>query len=152
MASVYSITTEGEVALTAATAKTALALFSGTGSKPRIVEWGVSFDGTSATGEPVLVRLFRLTTDNGTRTTTTVEVPWDADNPTPVGVGRHNYTAEATKGSAIYTEECHPQSGVARQYPLGREIVLDNATSDGVGIELTAPANVNCVAYLVWEE
>jgi hypothetical protein len=38
------------------------------------------------------------------------------------------------------------------QYPLGRELVLDSATTSAVGIVCTAPAIVNVAAYIVWEE
>ena len=54
MASVYSATTEAEEALGAATAETVIALHSTAVCKPRIIEWGVTFDGTSATAEPVV--------------------------------------------------------------------------------------------------
>ena len=151
MGSVYSQTTEGEVALAAATAKTVLALISSTGAKPRLVEWGVSFDGVSATAEPVRVRIVRATAD-GTGTATTMK-SWDPDNPTAGETGKRNYTAEPTKETqALLEYEVHPQAGIVVQYPLGREIVLDNATTSILCIECTAPAIVNAEAYMVWEK
>lgn len=152
MGSVYSITTEGEEALAAATAETVLALIGSTVVKGKVIEWGVSFDGTSATAEPVRVRVLRLTADDGTRTTTVTEAKWDPDSPDANCVGRHSFTAEPTKGDVLKDYEIHPQGGIAIQYPLGREITLDNSTSAGVAIECTAPATVNVVGYLVWEE
>lgn len=151
MGIVYSQTTQGEVALTAATARTVLALISSTSGRPRLVEWGVSFDGVSATAEPVRVRLVRATAD-GTGTATTIK-PWDPDAPTADSTGKHTYTAEPTKeAQALVEMEVHPQAGVVVQYPLGREVVLDNATTSIVCIECTAPAGVNALAYMVWEK
>lgn len=151
MASVYSVTTEGEEALTAATAETLIALIGATAVKARIIEWGVSFDGTSATAEPVRVRIVRATAD-GTGTSATVKA-WDPDNPTASATAKHSYSAEPTKESQALVEmEVHPQGGVVIQYPLGRELVVDNATGSIVCIEVTAPATVNAEAYLVWEE
>ncbi len=152
MASVYSATTEGEEALAAATAETVLGIHSTTAIKPRIIEWGVFFDGTSATAEPVRVRLVRMTADDGTNSAAT-EKPWDPDNPTANCTVKHSYTAEGTKESQALAEyEVPPTSGMVLQYPLGREIVLDNATTSGLAIECTAPATVNVDAYIVWEE
>jgi hypothetical protein len=152
MASVYSATTEGEEALAAATAETVIALIGSTAVKPRICEWGVFFDGTSATAEPVRIRIVRTTADDGTATGA-VEKAWDPDNPTANCAAKHSYTAEPTKASAALCEfEVPPTSGMVLQYPLGREIVLDNSASTGLAIECTAPATVNVDAYIVWEE
>lgn len=151
MASVYSATTEGEEALAAATAETVLCLIGSTMVKARVIEWGVCFDGTSATAEPVRVRLVRTTADDGTSSAAT-EKAWDPDNPTANVVAKHSYTAEPTKESTALAEyEVPPTSGMVLQYPLGREIVLDNSASAGFAIECTAPATVNCAAYVVWE-
>ena len=51
MASLFSATTEGEEALTAATTETVIALIGATQVKAKIVEFGVSFDSTSATAD-----------------------------------------------------------------------------------------------------
>jgi hypothetical protein len=152
MSSIFSITTEGEEALGAATAETVLALIGSTVVKARLVEWSVDFDGVLTTAEPVRVRLIRLTADDGTRTTTVTEVPWDPDNPTANCVGRKHFTAEPTKGDVIWDKEVHPQGGFHIQYPLGREPTLDNSASVGFAIECTAAAAVNCVAAMAWEE
>lgn len=151
MPSVYSATTEGEEALAAATAETLIALLGATTCKAKIIEWGVSFDGTSTTAAPIVVRLVRATVD-GTGSAAT-EKPWDPDAPTAACQAKHSYSAEPTKESQALGEwEVHPQGGLVIQYPLGREIVLDNATTSILCIEVTAPAVVNALAYVVWEE
>lgn len=152
MAQIYSATGEAEEALAAATAETVIALIGHTSVKARIVEWGVSFDGTSSSAEPVRIRVVRTTADDGTSTGAT-EKAWFADAPTPLCTAKHSYSAEPTKESQALAEYAvHPQAGIVIQYPLGREIELDNTTSNGVVIEVTAPATVNCAAYIVWEE
>ncbi len=151
MASIYSITTEGEEALTAATLETLLQLRGATTVKAKIVKWGVSFDGVSATEAPVVVRLLRQTTD-GTSSAAT-EVAWDPDNPTANCTGFHSHTAEPTPGEVLETYEVHPQGGcLIVEYPPGREPVVDNATSSRIAIDATAPSAVNAVAFLVFEE
>jgi hypothetical protein len=152
MASVYSVTTEGEEALAAATVETVIALFGVAAIKAKVVEWGIFFDGTSATAEPVKVRLIRLTADDGTGVAAT-EVAWDPDNPTANCTSKVTYSVEPTKAAQPLAEyEVPPTSGMVMQYPLGREISLDNATTSGFAIEATAPAIVNVLAYVVWEE
>lgn len=148
--SIFSITTEAEEALAAATAETVLQLRGVTTTKAKIIEWGVFFDGVSATEQPVRVRVIRQTTD-GTASAAT-EAEWDEDGPEALVTGFHSFTAEPTVGEVLADYNVHPQAGIAMQYPLGREIVLSAATTSRIGIECTAPAIVNVAAYLVWEE
>lgn len=151
---VYSITTEGEIALSASATKTVLALFGTTSYRVRIIEWGMFFDGISVTAEPVRVGISRFTADNGTRTTTTTEFNWDPDAGAAAAVGRHNYTAEPTTSGLLTVEEVHVQSGTIKQYPFGREIFLSASTSDGIGLTVFTPTVIaaNVVGYLAWEE
>jgi hypothetical protein len=149
MASVYSVTTETEEALTTSV-ETVVQLRGATTVKAKIIEWGISFDGVSSTGEPVRVRLLRQTTD-GTGSGAT-EVAWDPDNPTANCTAFHTFSAEPTAGEVLAEMHIHPQSGIVIQYPLGREPVIDNAATSRVAIDVLAPAAVNCTAYLVWEE
>lgn len=153
MASIFSATTEGEEALAAATAETVIALIGATQVKGKLVEFGIAFDGISATAEPVRIRMVRTTADDGTSTAAT-EIQWsDPDNPTPNCAAKHSYTAEPTKATNAMAEwQCHPQAGLVIQWPLGREPGLDNTTSNGIAFEVTAPAVVNASAYIVWEE
>lgn len=147
---IYSATTEAEEALAAATTETLLQLRGATTVKARVVEWGVSFDGVSATAEPVRIRLLRQTTD-GTGTGAS-EVLWDPDAPTAAVTAFHSFTAEPTAGDVLAEYDVHPQTGIVIQYPLGREPVIDNAATSRIGIDATAAATVNASAYIVWEE
>ena len=151
MPSKYSITTEGEEALGAATAETVLQLRGSTATKAAVAEVSVSFDGTTAGNAPAVVRLLRQSTD-GTATAAT-EVPWDPDNPTANVTGHHSFSAEPTAGDVLATWEVHPQGGVLLvQWAPGEGPIVDNATSSRIGLEVTAPDVVNCVAYLAWWE
>jgi hypothetical protein len=152
MASVYSASTEGQQPLAAATAERVLWVMGVAGVKARIVEWGIAFTGVSATAEPVDVKLFR-TTNAGTTPTAATAKPWDPDNPTANCTAAKAFTTEPTReAQALMETHVHPQTGLIIQYPLGREIVLDNATTSGIAIECTAPAAVDVTAYVVWEE
>ena len=153
MSSQFSATTEGEEALAAATAETLLHLIGSASIKAKVIEWGVSFDGTSPVAEPVQVKLFRTTADDGTATAATEQKWGDVDAPSPLCAVKHSVTAEPTKASLpLVALEVHPQAGLIVQYPLGREIGLGATASGGVCIEVTAPAIVNAQAYIVWEE
>jgi hypothetical protein len=148
---VYSVTTEGEEALAAATAETLVQLRGVTTAKLSIVAWGVSFDGISGTDAPVVVDLLFQTTD-GTASAAT-EVSLNPDQPTALATGFHSFSAEPTPGGIIESYEIHPQGGLfVREYPPGREPVVTNATTSRIGIRATAPAAVNAVAWIQWDE
>jgi hypothetical protein len=150
MADIYAITTEGEEALTTSL-ETVLQLRGVTTRKARIVSWGISFDGATASDAPAQVRLLLQTTD-GTATGAT-EVPLDPDAPAALVTGFHSFSAEPTPGGVLEHHQVHPQGGnLIREYPPGREPVLDNSTSYRLGIDVTAAAAVNCVAWISWEE
>lgn len=149
MFSIYSVTTETEEALTTSV-ETVLQLRGAAAVKPRIREWSITFDGISATAEPVRVRLLRQTTD-GTATGAS-EVKWDPDSPAANCTAFHTFTAEPTAGDVLWEGHVHPQAGIHIQYPLGCEPVLDDATTSRIGIDVLAPAAVNCCASMVWSE
>lgn len=148
----YSATTEGEVALTAATERTVVQLRGGTASKSRVIAWAVSFDGVVAADAPVVVRLLRQTTD-GTATGST-EVKLDADDPTPTVTAFKTFTSTMpTDGDVLETYEIHPQGGLfVREYPPGREPVIDDVNTSRIAISCNAPQGVNCLAWMQWEE
>lgn len=149
MARKYSVTTEGEEALTTSL-ETVLQLRGSTTTRARLKAWGIAFDGTSVIAEPVRVRLLRQSTD-GTATGAT-EVPYDEVDPAASLTSFHTFTAEPTPGNVIKEMHVHPQGGYAEQFPLGEEIVIDDATSSRLAIDVLAPAAVNVTAWMAWEE
>jgi len=147
----YSVTTEGEEALGAATAETLLQLRGATAVKAQVCELSVSFDGVTSTDAPAVVRLLRQSTD-GTATAAT-EVLWDPDAPTASVTSFHSFTVEPTAGDVLATWEVHPQGGNLQVYwPPGEGPILDNAATSRLGLEVTSPAAVNAVAYIAWWE
>lgn len=150
--SIYSMAAgTTEVALTAATTKTVVQLRGATSTRARIIAWGVSFDGVTPGNDPVTVRLLRQTTD-GTLTAGT-EVPLDPVDPAAGVTGFHTATAEPTAGDVLEVHLVHPQGGLLiREYPPGREPVIDDATTSRLGIDCNAPQAVNVAAWIQWEE
>jgi hypothetical protein len=149
----FSVETTADVALTAATAKTILSVIAPTSGAIRIVEISVSFDGTSATAEPVTVELCKNT--EGAAGTSTTQTPVQTGG-TPTGktarsTGKRNFSAEPTTQTVLKRWLVHPQTGFTKQSPLGREEEQD-VTVRSIVLRLTAPATVNAQGYIEFEE
>jgi hypothetical protein len=148
---IYSVTTEGEEALAAATVETLLQVRGVTGTECRIIAWGISFDSVTAADAPVVVDLLFQTTDGTGRAATVV--PLDGAARAAVGTGFHSFSAEPTPGGIIESYNVPPQGGmVIREYPPGREPVVTNATSSRIGLRANSAAIVNVLAWIQWEE
>lgn len=147
-----SIVTSSEVALTAATAKTVLQLLTTSGTNlPRalIKKWGIFFDSTTTTAEPVVIKLIRQTTA-GTSGSSVTPVAVGDSADTILCTAAQNFSAEPTSGNVLDVVEVHPQAGYSVIFPLGMEIVVPANTR--LGIVATAPAGVNCHASIWFEE
>lgn len=138
-----------EIALSAATAKTVVQVVAATNHRVKILGWGVFFDGTSTTAEPVQVRLLRQTTA-GTMSALTPTKRDDSIAETLLTTAQHTATAEPTAGDLLEAVEVHPQQSFMIMYPLGSEPIIGGG--DRVGIECTAPATVNVRAQVLFEE
>ena len=149
MAALIGTATTAEVALSAATAKTVLQLVAAANHRVKILGWGVYFDGTSSTAEPVLVRLLRQTTA-GTMTSLTPVKADDSLAESLQTTAQHTASAEPTAGDVLKRINVHPQSGYEYSAPAFQEDVIGGG--DRVGIECTAPATVNVVAWIRFEE
>ncbi len=147
----YVINTAGDVALTAATARTVLNFIAGTGAPIKLVEFGVSFDGITAGNEPVTVEI--CSSSQATAGTSTSVTPTQVRGQTRTvqGTAARSYTAEPTVLTVLKSFLIHPQGGgIVLQSPLGKEI--EAAATDGIAIRLTAPDAVNAQAYMEVEE
>lgn len=149
MAAFLGIAQTAEVALTAATAKTVVQLVAAANHRVKILRWGVFFDGTSVTGEPVQVRVLRQSTAGTMSSLTPVKMD-DSLAETLLTTAQHTATAEPTAGDIVDIAEVHPQASYEIIYPLGQEIIVGGG--DRLGIECTAPAGVNVRAKIVFEE
>lgn len=148
MADIICSANTAEIALTAATAKTVLYLKAATNQKIKVLRWGVFFDGTSSSAEPVQVRLLRFTTD--ATVTSLTPVKKGTDSETVQTTAGYNASAEGTAGDVLDVIEVHPQTGYEVIFPMGQEIKVPGGGR--VGIECTAPASVNVRAKIDFEE
>lgn len=145
---IASLYTPSEVALSAATAKTVLQLIAPTNQRLVVKRWGIFFDGTSATGEPVVIKLIKQSTA-GTATAQT-PVMLSAGSETLQATGSYNATVEPTTTAVLDIIEIHPQMGWQEFIPLDQVLPVVGGTR--LGIVVTAPATVNCVAKIIYEE
>lgn len=148
MAGVIGVANTTEVALSAATAKTVLQVVAAANDVVKVKEWTVSFDGISGTAEPVQVCLLRQTSA-GTMTSLT-PVERSGFGVTLQSTAQHTATVEPSAGNVLATREVHPQGGYQEKFAPGEEPVVLNGGR--IGIECTAPANVNVRAEIVFEE
>jgi long-subunit fatty acid transport protein len=145
----FALTTSAEVALSAATAKTVLQLVSASGIITAVQEILISFDGTSNSAAPVNIEIARQTTAG----TATARNPLKTkDTSTALQLtGQEDASAEPTKGDVLTVFHIHPQAGVVYSVPLP-DGEYELASSGRLGIIVTAPAGVNCLATIKGEE
>lgn len=124
----------------------------------RVVEWGISFDG-SAAATPGKVELIQ--TDVAATVTAHVAagVPSHNDPNAPaslvtLGTSATGYTASAegttTASRLLDYQHIAPTSQYVKQYPLGREPVV--AVSKFLRVRVTFAAAINAICYVIWEE
>ncbi|MGW4406509.1 hypothetical protein ACWEJ6_20945 [Nonomuraea sp. NPDC004702] len=153
----YSITTEGAVALAAATAKTILGVKSGATTANHAVDlrkFRVGFDGVTASAVPVLVEVctatFATQPPTGTNNTTvTINQVYGRHASTGFQAAK-NWTTEPTVLTAVEAFLLTPNGGlVMYDWPLGDS--PDSALGEGFVLRLTAPAVVNVRAAMWFE-
>jgi len=151
MAAKYGVVRNaGAVACVAATAKTILQLAIPASIRVRILGWGVFFDGAVVTATPAFVQLIASSTSGTTSATTPVQMQ-------PVAealqcTGGTNATVEPTvAGSNLYRAVyVHPQAAYAERFPMGQEIIM--AASSWINLRVNAPANVDAIGWIDFEE
>ena len=141
----YSVTTEGAVALAAATAKTIIGAKAHANSGLQVKGFVVAFDGVTASAVPVLVELCYATfatNPPGTSSTSVTARQTYGRALTAGFTAAKGWTVEPTVLTVIKEFLLAPDKGViAYQYPLGQE--PDCALAEGFVIRCTAPAVVN---------
>lgn len=132
--------------------KTAIQVAGASTHRMRVIEWGVSFDGVTASHAPATVRLVRQTTAGTTPGATLTPVLLDpASVAVKAAAYRGVYSAEPTIGDVFETHYLTPVGGLlVRQYAMTREPII--AASGRVAIVLNTSNTVNASAYIVWEE
>lgn len=143
-------------ALTTGTAlKTIAQLATPATTRCEIIEWSLSFNGTSASAVPMLVQLNRQTSA-GTGGVSGTAFQQDLADPAATvtaltGPLAAVWTAEPTAGNIIYQDYYTPVGlGPFVQYPLGRGIVVP--ISARIAIVVTGTPAVNVAGHIVWNE
>lgn len=141
----WTATTGGAVALSAATAKTSLGAKAHANSGIYWKKLRVSFDGTSATATPVLVECCYITfgaNAPGTNSTSVTPLLASGRSTTVGWTAAKTWSTEPTTISVIEEFYLTPAGGLyAYDHVLADE--PDTALGEGLGVRLTAPATVN---------
>jgi hypothetical protein len=132
----WRATSGGAIALTGGSAKTVCQIDAASNHREILREVALSFDGTSPTNAPGVIRFLRQTTD-GTMTSVTPVLDDSTNDETIQAVVSKTATVEPTAGNVLDEVTCHPQSNILL-YP---NIVIPGGTK--LGIECNFPDNVN---------
>jgi len=151
MSARYTVETNGDQALAAATAETVLSYVNAANATVKVIEMSLSFDGVSATAEPVTVELCHSTEATAGTSTTHTQVQSGGPTRTAQGTFKRGFTAEPTVVTVFKRWLVHPQTGITIQFPLGRE-PEQNTTADAILVRVTAPAVVNVQGHMEVEE
>ena len=142
----------GEVALSAATAKTVLQVIAATNHRIKVKRWKVTLDGIAPTDPAVVVTLMRQTTAIGGSPTTITGKKME-----PAAAETVQTTAAASAGGSEPTSsdildqvDVHPQGGYEDVRDHGEEYIV--AGGARLGWVLTAPNAVNALVVAEIEE
>jgi len=144
------------VALVAATTKTVLQVATPAGSDIRLNGWGVSFDGVSGTGIPVICHLIDGDVAATAGTSLTPET-WDPGYPASscaggTGATGYNFGTEGTMTAVhmLDSQHVHPQAGYAVWWPDNHRPRV--SVSRFLRVRCKAPAGVNVIPWINWQE
>jgi hypothetical protein len=149
------------VALVAATTKTVLQVNVPSGQDIRMIGWGVSFDGASGTGVPVICQLIEGDVAASVGTSLTPDQWGNAIATASVCIGGtaltgYNFGTEGTMTAVreLDSQHVHPQSGYGVFWPEVRIQPKCGAAAAArfVRIRCTAAAGVNVIPWCLWAE
>lgn len=149
-------TTAAQVPVTTGTAiKTLLQIATPATTDLKVVEWGISFDG-SAAATPGKIELIQ-TDVAATVTSLTPSIYGNPNAPASLCVGGttatgYTSTSEGTiTATRVFDAQLLPPTGpYVKQFPLGREPWVP--VSKFLRIRVTFGAAINAYAYVIWEE
>lgn len=151
-----SPTTAAQAKVTTGTAiKTLLQVATPSTRQIKVVEWGISFDGTTA-ATPGIVELIQ--TDVAATVTSLTPTLYGDPNGTASlcvgGTSATGYTATVegtTTAARVFDGQLiAPTNQYVKQFPLGREPMV--AVSKFLRVRVTFAAAINAICYIVWEE
>lgn len=143
----YSINVDQSA--TGTSARTILQLVMATGTTGRLVDFAMTFDGTTSTATPVLVQLMRQTSAGTSSSVTPVKLDPN-DTATSATAGKTFTSTDPTASDVLYEWRIPPTSGIVMQFPLGREVLIRGGGR--LGLVVTAAATVNATAQMTWAE
>ena len=122
----------------------------------KVIEWGISFDG-SAAATPIKVELLQTDVAATSGTSLTPTIYGNPNAPASLcvgGTGATNFspTVEgAITATRVFDAQLiAPTNQYVKQFPLGREPWIP--VSKFLRVRVTAGASVNCYTYIVWDE
>ncbi len=126
-----------------------------TAVRAELVEWSVTFDGTSASAVPVLIQLNRQTSA-GTGGVSATPAPRDSSEAATAanagltcltGPTAATWTTEPTAGTVCYNARFTPVGlGPSWQYPAERAFWIP--ASGRLAVVITAAVAVNCTGHM----
>lgn len=148
----YTCSTEGSVALSAATAKTVVGVKAHANSGLMLCGFTLSFADVNATEVPALVEIVYSTwasNSPGTNSTSTTARQMFGRSLTAGFTCGKNWTAEPTTLTQLWTPfVITPNAGlIAYNFPLGSE--PDCALAEGFAMRITSPSATDCHAALI---
>jgi hypothetical protein len=122
----------------------------------QLIEFAVTFDGTSATATPILVWLAKSASISG-GTASAITLQATRDSTATADVTANTYTAEPTYTTQVALKRWYvpPTSGIVIQSPLGREAQRLAAASVGLELMLTsvtASGTPNVACYMEFQQ
>jgi hypothetical protein len=150
----YIVRQTSDMALAIALDRVAVHILNAANGLIRVTALGISFDGISATAEPVLVELCsssEATAGSGATTSAPVQVRGPTRAVQATGKVDFPNATPPTVLNAWHEWLVHPQSGITIQFPFGRE-PEQTTTADALCLRVTAPQAVNCRAWMEFEE
>ena len=109
----------------------------------------VGFHGIDNTAEPIKVELVRQT-DAGTMTSLTPGKNDDSVGDALATTAQHTATVEPTTTDVVRVYTVHPQTSLVVMFPEDTRPVI--GSGDRIGLRVTAAADVNADAALVFNE
>lgn len=163
MAQVYAAfnganpTTASFVPVASGTAiKTLLQVATPSTAEIKVIEWGISFDG-SAAATPGLIELIETDVAATSGTSKTPDKWGNPNGPASLCVGGTGATCYSPGAEGTITatrladvQLIAPTSQYVKQFPLGREFMVP--ISKFLRIRVKFGTTINCVAYIIWEE
>lgn len=152
----YQARTSAAVALTAATARTALMVITPAQFGGQLVKWRLGFDGVTASAVPVLWDIVRSTnatnsTPGTANTNENSNIVQQSGRAITTGFTAFSAsTSEPTVLTVVESNYLTPVGGLLfYDFPMDSEIEWD--VSSGLGVRLTAPAAVNARVSMIFE-